>query len=141
MNPFATFDAPTSAIAVLTAMITPAVLISACGTLVLSTSNRLARLLDRMRHLPAEVEELERRREAVPHYDERRAILFGQMKDIATRGRLLQISLTLLYLGIAIFVSTSVAIGLVSGGWSGMVWLPVATAMPARPCCLARACC
>ena len=33
------------AISVLSAMITPAVLISACGTLILSTSNRLGRVL------------------------------------------------------------------------------------------------
>src|SRR5262252_5485580 len=35
----------------LSAMITPAVLISACGTLILSTSTRLARIMDRVREL------------------------------------------------------------------------------------------
>lgn len=35
-------------------MITPALLISACGTLVLSTSNRLSRVVDRVRVLTAE---------------------------------------------------------------------------------------
>src|SRR4051812_43874585 len=40
-----------SAVAVLTAMITPAVLISACGALILSTSTRLGRVVDRVRLL------------------------------------------------------------------------------------------
>jgi len=40
-----------SAIAVLTAMITPAVLISACGSMILSTSSRLGRVVDRVRGL------------------------------------------------------------------------------------------
>jgi hypothetical protein len=43
---------------VLSAMITPAVLISAAGTLVLSTSNRLSRVTDRIRALAAEAEHL-----------------------------------------------------------------------------------
>ena len=38
-------------LSVLSAMITPAVLISACGTLIVSTSMRLARIVDRVRSL------------------------------------------------------------------------------------------
>ncbi len=41
---------------VLGAMITPAVLISAGGTLVLSTSNRLSRVVDRVHVLAADAE-------------------------------------------------------------------------------------
>lgn len=41
------------ALAVLSAMITPAVLISACGTLIFSTAARLARIVDRVRGLSA----------------------------------------------------------------------------------------
>jgi len=44
-------DPLSSALGVLSAMITPAILISACGTLVLSTSNRLGRVVDRVRDL------------------------------------------------------------------------------------------
>ena len=42
---------PASSLSILSAMITPAVLISACGTLILSTSNRLSRSTDRVRSL------------------------------------------------------------------------------------------
>ena len=44
---------------VLGAMITPAVLISASGVLVLSTSNRVGRTVDRVRAIAAEVERLQ----------------------------------------------------------------------------------
>ena len=47
-----------SALAVLTAMITPAVLISACGALILSTSTRLGRVVDRVRMLIDSFEEM-----------------------------------------------------------------------------------
>jgi hypothetical protein len=46
-----------SAVSVLTAMITPAVLISACGALILSTSTRLGRVVDRVRLLIERFEE------------------------------------------------------------------------------------
>ena len=47
---------PAAAIAVLTAMITPAVLISACGSMILSTSGRLGRVVDRVRALSDRLE-------------------------------------------------------------------------------------
>jgi len=47
-----------SAVAVLTAMITPAVLISACGSMILSTSHRLGRVVDRVRALSDKLDEL-----------------------------------------------------------------------------------
>ena len=42
-------ETPQDALAVLTAMITPAVLISACGALIFSTSTRMGRVVDRVR--------------------------------------------------------------------------------------------
>ena len=46
-----------SALAVLTAMITPAVLISARGTMILSTPTRPGRVADRVRSLSGKLEE------------------------------------------------------------------------------------
>ena len=51
-----------AAIAVLTAMITPAVLISACGSMILSTSSRLGRVVDRVRVLSDRLEDMPRDR-------------------------------------------------------------------------------
>jgi len=128
MDWLGSFSAPSAALAVLSAMITPAVLISACGTLVLSTSTRLARVIDRVRQM-ADRLELDGRKETVANYDQRRASLRRQMLTLARRGRFLQFSLTLLYLGVATFVATSVAIGIVAAGWTNAVWLPVALAL------------
>jgi hypothetical protein len=129
VNWLTSFSAPSAALAVLSAMITPAVLISACGTLVLSTSTRLARVIDRVRQLAQRLEDLDDHKETVRSYQDRRAALRQQMATLARRGRLLQFSLTLFYLGVAIFVSTSVAIGVVAAGWTSAVWLPVALAL------------
>ncbi len=46
------------ALAVLTAMITPALLLSACGTFILSTSVRLGRVVDRIRILSEKYEHI-----------------------------------------------------------------------------------
>ena len=51
-------DPLSNAITVLTAMITPAVLISACGSMILSTSVRLGRVVDRVRSLSDRLEEI-----------------------------------------------------------------------------------
>jgi hypothetical protein len=128
MDWFTSFNAPT-ALAVLSAMITPAVLISACGTLVLSTSTRLARVIDRVRQMADRIDDLDAHRQTVANYEERRASVRRQMQTLARRGRFLQFSLTLLYLGVATFVTTSVAIGIISAGFTRAVWLPVALAL------------
>jgi len=51
-------DGLSSSLAVLTAMITPAVLISASGTMILSTSTRLGRVVDRVRSLSDRCQEV-----------------------------------------------------------------------------------
>jgi hypothetical protein len=129
MDWLGSFSAPSAALAVLSAMITPAVLISACGTLVLSTSTRLARVIDRVRQMADRLDDLDALKDTAANYEERRASIRRQMMTLARRGRFLQFSLALLYLGVATFVSTSVAIGIVAAGWTGAVWLPVALAL------------
>ena len=51
-------DALNSTIEFLTAMVTPALLISATGSLVLSTSTRLGRVVDRVRQLEERLSDL-----------------------------------------------------------------------------------
>ena len=51
-------DGLSSSLAVLTAMITPAVLISASGTMILSSSTRLGRVVDRTRSLSDRLQEV-----------------------------------------------------------------------------------
>ena len=119
-------DAFSSALAVLTAMITPAVLISACGTLILSTSTRLGRVVDRVRSLSDRFEELAQSGEATQLFEERRAVIFNQLDKLTSRARLLQRCMTVFYLALGVFVSTSVSIGVVAAaGGQGYGWVPV----------------
>jgi Protein of unknown function (DUF2721) len=117
-----------SALAVLTAMITPAVLISACGALILSTSTRLGRVVDRVRSLIDRFEEMTQSDPERQLFEERRVVLFDQLDRLTTRARLLQRAMTVFYLSLGAFVLTSVAIGLVSaaGRSAGYSWLAVA---------------
>ncbi len=121
-------EAFSSAVAVLTAMITPAVLISACGTMILSTSTRLGRVVDRVRGLIADFEDMmkEQEEEGVELFDERRSATFNQLDKLTTRSRLLQKSLRVFYLSLGMFVATSVAIGIVAAlNRPGLAWVPV----------------
>jgi hypothetical protein len=124
-------DALTSSLAVLTAMITPAVLISASGTMILSTSTRLGRVVDRVRSLSDRLRRLPNE-EAGEFFQEERAMLYDQLDKLTSRSRLLQRALTTFYLAVGVFVATSVAIGAVaffyarglSTGARG-AWVPV----------------
>lgn len=77
---------------VLGAMITPAVLISASGTLVLSTSNRLTRVVDRVRALAAEAEQM-RKEEASVEAEARRRLIASQLPVLSKRALLLRSAL------------------------------------------------
>ncbi|HEX8139003.1 MAG TPA: DUF2721 domain-containing protein [Pyrinomonadaceae bacterium] len=119
-----------SALAVLTAMITPAVLISACGTMILSTSTRLGRVVDRVRQLSDKLEELARSHPEIELYEERRAVIFSQLDKLTSRARLLQRCMTVFYMALGIFVSTSVAIGAVAVSAAPRYnWIPVVTGL------------
>ena len=107
-------DALTSSLAVLTAMITPAVLISASGTMILSTSTRLGRVVDRVRSLSDRLQELAAGDSADEFHEERRAMLYDQLDKLTSRSRLLQRALTTFYVAVGVFVATSVAIGVAS---------------------------
>ena len=118
-------DQISAAVAILTAMITPAVLISACGSMILSTSTRLGRVVDRVRALSDKLEEMARQPGADEQMlKERQAIIFDQLDKLTSRARILQRSMVTFYLGLGMFVATSVAIGLVAI-WSRYTLVPV----------------
>ena len=101
-----------SVIAVLSAMITPAVLLLATGSLVMTTSNRSMRCVDRVRERAEELEELGDVQDE--HTDVKRQHLYKQLEINTRRARLLQKALSRLYLAVGFFVGTSVSIGLVA---------------------------
>jgi hypothetical protein len=118
-------DGLSSGLEVLTAMITPAVLISASGTMILSTSTRLGRVVDRVRSLSDRLQELPDDDTKVEFLEEKRAMLFDQLDKLTSRSRLLQRALTTFYLAVGVFVGTSVAIGVVSFLHGRFAWVPV----------------
>lgn len=115
-----------AALAVLTSMITPALLISACGTFILSTSNRLGRVVDRVRGLSVLIEDLMHNEAEVELREERRQMMMDQLHMLSERAQILQRTLTTFYMASGIFVSTSVALGMSAVFLPGLVWLPVA---------------
>jgi len=102
------------ALAVLTAMITPAILVLAAGTLIGSTSSRLGRVVDRVRQLSDGFEALETGEAKSAFIEERRVHIFGQLSGLTKRARLLQFSMMTLYLALASFVATSMSLVLLA---------------------------
>ena len=112
-----------SVLSILSAMITPAVLILASGSLILTTSNRLTRVVDRVREMATEVEALVD--DTTEKTDEKRALLFDQLERATKRARMLQHAMTRLYLALAMFIATSVAIGMVAVSGVHFGWIPI----------------
>ena len=122
-------DGLSSSLTVLTAMITPAVLISASGTMILSTSTRLGRVVDRVRSLSDRFQQLADSGSTAEFFEEQRAMLYDQLDKLTSRSRLLQRALTTFYLAVGVFVATSVAIGVVAFSGARGAWIPVATGL------------
>lgn len=115
-----------STIEFLTAMITPALLISATGSLVLSTSTRLGRVVDRVRDLEKRLSELivVEDKSTVPLYEERIDTVVSLLDKVTTRARILQKAMGMFYYGLGFFVLTSVTIAIV-GIFGIYRWLPI----------------
>ena len=110
----------------LTAMVTPALLISATGSLVLSTSTRLGRVVDRTRDLTKQLEEmiLLEDKKYLPLYKKKIEVTFDLLDKVTTRARVLQKALQALYFGLCLFVLTSISIGVV-GVWGQHRLIPI----------------
>jgi hypothetical protein len=109
-------------LSVLSAMVTPAVLILASSSLILATSNRLSRAVDRTRAISEDITE-EAKDEERTLLPEERALLLQQLGRTARRAKLLTRALTRLYMALAIFIATSVAIGVVAVTGVAYAWV------------------
>lgn len=95
---------------VLGAMITPAVLISAAALLLLSTSNRLSRVIDRIRQYLAESQQVMGRADwPSPRQHE---LSIQQLHHLLHRLLLLRAAVTGMYLTIGLLLATSITAGL-----------------------------
>lgn len=113
---------------ILTSMITPAVLISACGTLIFSTSARLGRIFDRVNVMKGEVEAIIAG--TISHPEERLKHLSDQIILQRRRARLIQKAMAALYTATLLFVASSLAIAAnVAYGAPEEAWIPTLIAL------------
>lgn len=103
-------------------MFTPAVLISACGALIFSTSTRLARVVDRVRELSRLIEQYSRDENA-DFLEERHVEVDRQIAIHTRRVRFIQRSLTSFYISLSLFVAATVVIGFVAV-FNRAAWAP-----------------
>lgn len=96
-----------------TAMIAPALFLTATGSLIISTANRMGRVVDRMRAMLERADEISR--DAANKYDfhaERLGRIDSEIERLRLRSRLSLVAVTRLYLAFGLFVSTSLLIAL-----------------------------
>ncbi len=119
-------NALSSTIEFLTAMVTPALLISATGSLVLSTSTRLGRVVDRVRQLEERLSDLIylEEKQDVPLYDKRVEVIVDLLDKVTSRSRILQRAMAAFYYGLGMFVLTSVTIAIAAFVSRYYAWAP-----------------
>ncbi len=97
--------------ATLSAMITPAIFMTVCGSLIISTSNRVSRVVDRIRELNERLDQLRRGTE-LDFVPERIKNFVQQLSWLEDRSSRIRIALAALYLAMAAFIGTSLAVAL-----------------------------
>ena len=119
-------NALNSTIEFLTAMVTPTLLISATGSLVLSTSTRLGRVIDRVRELEVRLSELmlNEDKSKIPLYEKRLDTIVNLLDKVTSRARILQRAMGAFYYGLGCFILTSVTIA-IAGFFNTYRWLPI----------------
>jgi hypothetical protein len=113
------------ALTILSAMITPAVLVLASGSLIMTTSQRLGRVIERTRKVGDRFKELAKSELDAEKLRDERAVLFTQLRMATRRAKLLQRAMVCLYSAVCVFVTTSVAIGLVDLTDFSLPWIPL----------------
>lgn len=119
-------NALSSTIEFLTAMVTPTLLISATGSLVLSTSTRLGRVVDRVRELERRLSELilEEDHTKLPLYEQRLDTVVNLLDKVTSRARILQRAMSYFYYGLGFFILTSVTIA-IAAFFTNARWIPI----------------
>src|SRR3954451_9966426 len=96
----------------LTVMITPALFMTANGSLIISTSNRMSRVVDRIRVLNDLGDALCRGSTDLDFVPERLAHVADQLRHLEWRSDRVRYALTMLYLAFGCFVGTSLMLAL-----------------------------
>src|SRR5690348_14941548 len=98
--------APSSATQIVSAIITPALLILATSSLITATAHRLSGILERVRDLAKDVEADEKVVSKKKH-----DFLVAQLEKATRRARLIQRAMVSLYLALGCGILTSVTVG------------------------------
>jgi hypothetical protein len=94
----------------LSAMITPALFMTANGSLIISTSNRMSRIVDRIRTLNELADSIDRGVTNLDYPALRGTHLAEQLAHLMWRSDRVRIALTMLYLALSAFVGTSLGL-------------------------------
>jgi Protein of unknown function (DUF2721) len=98
--------------ATLSAMITPAIFLTANGSLIISTSNRMSRIVDRIRVLNDLSDQLYRGTSELDFPRERLNHVQANLEHLVWRSDRIRLALVALYLAFGAFVGTSLALAI-----------------------------
>jgi hypothetical protein len=101
-----------AALDTVTAMIAPALFMTASSSLLISTSNRMARIVDRIRTLVERDDASARRHDVLDFPEVRRRHLENQLRQLQWRSDRIRLAVTMLYLSLAAFAATSMSIAI-----------------------------
>jgi hypothetical protein len=113
----------------LTAMITPAIFMTANASLIISTSNRVTRVVDRIRVLNDHADKLDRGVAELDFAMERLEHVHDEMRRLEARSDRLRYALTSLYLAFTCFVGTSLTLAIDAMLRNSLIALPTLLAI------------
>src|SRR3954454_22416903 len=115
------------AYATLSAMIPPAIFLTANGSLIISTSNRMSRIVDRIRVLNDQGDKICRGGTGLDYPQERVEHVHDQLDRLIWRGDRIRYALVALYLAFGAFVGTSLTLAIDT--WTGKRLVAVHTVL------------
>jgi hypothetical protein len=120
---------PNSQYEALTAMITPAIFLTANASLIISTSNRMSRVVDRIRVLNDLADKLGRGVTDLDYTAERLEHIGDQLRRLEWRNDRIRYALTTLYVAFTTFVGTSLILAAVALLGNRLIALPIILAV------------
>ena len=113
----------------LSAMLTPALLMTATCSLIISTSNRMSRIIDRIRVLIEQADRFDRGGGELDYPEERAASRAEELRNLEWRSDRVRAALSLLYLSLCAFVATSLALAIDAMAGSRNMAIPTGIAV------------
>lgn len=110
-------------LSILSAMFSPAILVSACGSLILTTSQRLSRSLDRQREVAQQLRQNQQQAATSTPDPAEHGHLTQQLLFAIRRARLLQQAMTSLHFTLSIFIGSILSIGIFELIDSSAAWI------------------